>query len=519
MNRDNVENQASIGAWWSAFRLPSAEMTTTLVIYLLLTIGLAALMEVPLLPPLVGVLGALTINLIVLFFVKSELALPLYLIVAGPSVAISFASSGILSRLYLGNLLFFLVSLIWLLCKLLPNRKSGRWLLPPSLLAPLLALIVVGLVSIIYSHLSPDPNVTYSFPHATTNVLIVNAAEMMLLVGLPMFVVVVAGIIHTVRHVYWSLIGYMVVGLLYALGTIFAAPLGLYSKEVIMGIRRPEVFGSVSSGLGTLLVLFASVAFCQALYSQKTLTRTIWGLLTLIMSIGVVMTIGRESWIALFLALMTMIMVYTKNWKIPLIVALILTPLILVSGITSFFDPSQTYGTDRFKIWQDALNIWWNHVPLMGTGAGNYQFFDIAYGTDVVGVAHNQYLQVLAEMGLQGLICLLWAMAAIGWICLKSFKSARSRLSKALALAYLGYFVAIVFGGLFTSSFVPSAADGGGTASFVGASYRWLLLGLVVSIPNWEEEAMRMELPPSRSDQDDRGETLANQAPVAEYMR
>ncbi len=476
-----------------AFRLPSVAMTATLIIYLALTVGLAGLMTIPLIPPVIGVLAALIINLIVLFFVRSELALPLYLVVAGPSVALSLASSGILSRLYIGNLLFLLVTLIWLLLKLLPNRKSGRWILTPALLAPLLTLIVIGLISIIYSHLFPDPNVSYSFAHSSTSILVVNAAEMMLLIGLPMFLVVVPGVVHTVRHVRWSIIGYMIVGSLYALGTIFAAPLGLYSKEIILGIRRPEVFGSVSSGLGTLIVLFASIAFSQAFYARKTLSRIIWGILTFVMSMGVIMTIGRESWIALFLALMTIIIVYTKNWKIPLVVFITLVPLVLISGITTFFDPSQTYGVDRLKIWQDALNIWWNHAPIMGTGAGNYQFFDLAYGTDVVGVAHNQYLEVLAEMGLQGLFCLLWAIAAVGWICVKSFRTARSRLGKSLALAYLGYYVSIIFGGLFTSSFVPSAADGGGTASFVEVSYRWLLLGLVLSTPNWEQEAQAAE--------------------------
>lgn len=482
-----------------SFSLPPTAMSVTLIAYLALTVGLAELMAGPFLPPIMGLIGAIVINLIVIFFVQSALALPIYLLVAGPSVALSLSSSGILSRLYIGNLIFFLVMIIWLLLKLLPNRKSGRWILPPSLLAPLLSLIIIGFVSIVLSHLSPDPKVVYSFPHSNTNLLVVNAAEMMLLIGLPMFLVVVPGVVTAVRHVHWTVIAYVIVGLMYALGTIFAAPLGLYSKEVILGVRRPEVFGSVSSGLGTLIVLFASIAYCKTLYSSTRLLRVIWSVITLIFSIGVIMTFGRESWISLFLSLLTITVIYTRNWKI-LIIAIILPLLLfLIPGATDFFNPSKTYGTDRFKIWQDAINIWLVR-PYTGVGAGNYQFFDLTYGIDVVGVAHNQYLQVLAEMGVQGLVCLLWAMSAVGWICVKSFKNAKSRLGKSLALAYLGYFVAIIFGGLFTSSFVPSAADGGGTASFVEVSYRWLLLGLVLSIPNWETEAIASEQHATQSD-------------------
>ncbi|GAC1650516.1 MAG: hypothetical protein NVS4B12_20370 [Ktedonobacteraceae bacterium] len=473
------------------FSMPPAAMITTLVFYLAVCVGLAFLMANPLLFPAIGLIGAVVVNLVVLFFVRSEIAFPLYLVVAGPSVALSLSSSGILSRLYIGNMLFFLVTIIWLILKVLPNRKSGKWLLPPSLMAPLLCLITIGLVSIVYSHIFPDPKVVYSFPHSTTSVLIVNAAEMMLLIGLPLFTVIVPGVVRTVRHVRWSLIAYTIIGTLYALGTIFAAQLGLLSKEVILGIRRPQVFGSVSSGLGTLIVLFACVAFGQALYSSKAIGRIIWGVFTAIFSFGVIMTFGRESWLALGLAFLVMTVIFTKNWKILVIVALLPLPILLIPGVTDFFDPSKTYGSDRFKIWQDAISIWWNHAPIMGTGAGNYQFFDISYGLDVVGVAHNQYLQMLAETGVQGLVCLLWAMAAVGWLCYKSYKSAKTFLGRSLALAYLGYFAATILGGFFTSSFVPSAADGGGTASFVEVSYRWLLLGLVFSIPNWEDEIIK----------------------------
>src|SRR5579885_666366 len=428
-----------------AIVLPPAAMTTTIIVYLLLSIGLAVLMGVPSLLPIAGLVGAIAINLIVLLFVRSEAALPLYLLVAGPSVALSLSSSGILSRLYLGNLMFFLLTVIWLIGKLLSQRKAGRWLLTPTLLLPLLSIIIVGVISIILSHLFPDPNVTYSFPHSTTAFWVVNAAEIMILIGLPLFLV------------------------------------------VVLGVGRPQVFGEVSSGLGTMLVLFACIALCRAFYTSTRGERITWGVLTAVFSLGVIMTIGRESWIALLLAFLTIVIIYTKNWKLPLLVVIPLIPLVLVSGATNFYDPSHVYGVDRLVIWQDAITIW-QHSPIIGIGAGNYQFFDIAYGKDVVGIAHNQYLQVLAEMGVFGFVCLLWIMGATAWISIRSFRQARTALGKSLALAYLAYFVSIIFGGFFTSSFVPSAADGGGTAAFVSASYRWLLLGLVLSIPAWEGE-------------------------------
>ncbi len=495
MKQDIVRNSAPKQRKTSSgrtFSFPPAAMMATLVVYLGLTAALAFLMANSAIDPIVGLLGAVVINLVVLFFMRSEVALPLYLLVASPSVALSLNSSGVLSRLYIGNMLFFLVVLIWLLFRLLPNRKSGRPILVPALMWPLLGLIGAGIVSIAYSHIAPDPHVTYTFPHSATSVIVTNAAELMLLIGLPMFLVVVPGMVHTVRQVKWIIVAYSIIGIVYALGTIFAAPLGLYSKEVILGVRRPEVFGSVSSGLGTLIVLFTCIALCQTLYSIKSVKRLGWAVLTALFSIGVIMTIGRESWVALLLSVLTIVSIYTRNWKAPLATLLLLLPLVVLTGAADFFDPAKTYGSDRFKIWQDAITIW-QHSPLIGIGAGNYQFFDLAYGTDVVGVAHNQYLQVLAEMGILGFTSLLWALVSFAWVCIKNFRTTKTRLGRSLALAYIGYFVSVIFGGFFTSSFIPSAANGGGTAAFVEVSYRWLLLGLVLSIPNWETEAAQLE--------------------------
>jgi O-antigen ligase len=467
---------------------PPATMSTILIIYLLLNVGLAYTM---LLFPALGLIGAIVINLIVLFFLRSWLALPLYIVTAGPSVVLLLSSSGILSRLYIGNLLFVLVVSIWILQTILPNRKSGRMLLEPSLLLPLTALSIVGLISIIYSRLFPDPNVRYTYPHANVPITLVNLSEMGLLIGLPMFLVIVPGMVRTARDVRWFIGAYMLVGTLYALGTIFAGPLGLYSGGVILGNTRPVVFGSTSSALGIMIEIFTCIALGQTLYTTNNLARILWGLLTFMFTIALIMTFGRESWIGLFLAVLTMIGFRTKNWTV-LLVPLAGLLLLLIPGVSDFFNPAKTYGADRLNIWADAIAIW-QRSPYMGIGAGNYQFFDLTYGTDVVALAHNQYLQVLAEMGVQGLLCLIWLIVAVGRRALKSLNAAKTHLGKSVALTYLGFYASTIFGGFFTGIFIPSAASGGGTAPFVESSYRWLLLGLVLSIPIWEKEPEKSE--------------------------
>lgn len=466
-------------------------MGATLIICLVLSLGEIFL---TLFNSIFGLAAAVAINLVVLLFVRSELALPFYILVAAPTIVLSASGSGILSRLYIGDLLFALIVGVWLLREMPAKRKTGLVIREKAILVPLLCLALVGFLSIIYSRLFPDPYVTYAFVHSNVSLTLVNVVEMCLLISMSLWIIVVPDMVRTLRDAQWMIGAFLLVGLPYALGTIFAGPLHLYSQDVILGVQRPAVFGTTSSGLGIFNVLFACLALGQMLYAQKDSTRLGLGLLTCIYIGGVVMAFGRESWIGLMLAVWVIFCIRFKSFfafLLPLITVSFL--LILFPGITDFFNPTKVYGIDRINILQDAIAIW-QHSPYMGVGAGNYQFFDLTYGTDIVGVAHNQFLGVLAEMGVQGLICLLVALIMIGHTALKRFHAAISDTGKALALAYLGYFAALLFAAFFTGSFLPSTASGGGTGAFIGASYPWLFLGLVLSIPNWDRQAAELDI-------------------------
>lgn len=507
------ENNILVRARFIAPLRQSLPPTTAMIVlasYLLLNLGCVLLLVDSL---ILGIMGVLAINLLLFLFLRPQWVVPLYILIAGPSVSLPLGSAGIFTRLFGGNLIFALVVIIGLVRTTIPG-PSGRVSEPkisrgfaeransfapqrqslrlPSLMVPLVALVLVGLSSIIYSRLRPDPWVVYSFPHSTVSLDVVNSMEMIMLLGLPVILMIAPGLVRTMREVkliMWAFIG---VGMLYALGTIFAGPLGLLSLDAILGYRRPLVFGETSSVLGMLLALFACIALGQALYARKLQTAFGWWFCTLIFSCAVIMTFGRESWIGLGLSMLGMIGLRTRNLSILFIIQVFLI-LLFIPGVSDFFNPEKVYGIDRLIMWQDAITIWQHH-PYFGIGAGNYQFFDIAYGTDVGGVAHNQFLEVLAEMGAQGLLCLLWSLVAIARCALQCYSAATTRQGKAIALAYIGYFITIIFGGFFTGSFLPSVAGAGGTYSMLWVSYSWLLLGLVLTIPHWERSACEQDL-------------------------
>src|SRR6266566_4078470 len=337
----------------SSFVLPPRAISTTFIIYMALNIALAFL---TLSSPIFGLMGALVLNLIVLFFLQPRLALPLYILVAGPTIVLSVSGSGILSRLYIGNLLFALIVVIWLLQGGLSERKAGAARGEPRVLVPLVCLAFVGFLSILYSHLFPDLHVSYAFAHSDAPLLLVNLVEMSLLVGLPLFTVIVPGMVRTARDARWMIGAYIGIGLLYGLGTVFAAPLGLYSQDVILGVRRPEVLGTSSSGLGITNAFFACLVFGQMLYAQKRATRLWLGLLTCIFAAAVVLSFGRESWIAFFLAVCVILWLRFKS-PFAFLLPLIVLPLLFLfaPGVLDFFDPAKAYGIDRIDIWRDAI--------------------------------------------------------------------------------------------------------------------------------------------------------------------
>ncbi len=120
-------------------------------------------------------------------------------------------------------------------------------------------------------------------------------------------------------------------------------------------------------------------------------------------------------------------------------------------------------GSGRVDLWTIALRMFDAH-PLAGVGAGNYPVSAIhyllrpgvitrpEYIVDQPKVTHNIYLQVLAEMGLVGLILFLACLAicfAIGlraaWLFTRQGDRDAEILTRGLLIALTGFFVAEFF--------------------------------------------------------------------------
>src|SRR5260370_37000858 len=111
--------------------LPSVIVVIAFAIYLSLNVVLVFLMANA---ALLGIIGMVMINLIAFFFLQPRWSIPLYILIAAPSIAIPLGSIGILSRLFVGNLMLALVIMIVLVRTITSQRRPQHPLLPTSLL-------------------------------------------------------------------------------------------------------------------------------------------------------------------------------------------------------------------------------------------------------------------------------------------------------------------------------------------------------------------------------------------------
>ena len=156
-----------------------------------------------------------------------------------------------------------------------------------------------------------------------------------------------------------------------------------------------------------------------------------------------------------------------------------LTPAFIREAVETEESQQSLGGTGgRDQLVADGLNIW-SRFPILGVGPGNNYPYMLRYSS--LGTAHNQYVNILMELGLVGLACfLLFAFKAVR-MGLKLWRTALNPMHEKMALAWLGLFAGMLVGGMFGDFMIPSIRNGG-LQLFSLFYVQWILLGLIVSM-------------------------------------
>lgn len=163
-----------------------------------------------------------------------------------------------------------------------------------------------------------------------------------------------------------------------------------------------------------------------------------------------------------------------------------------VEGLVKLEEKQGSWGgkSGRMQLAIDALGIWKGH-PALGVGPGNSWPYMHRYS--VIDTPHNQYLNILLEVGVTGLAAFLLILKGcfrLGW---RLYHSTGSAFAQQFALGWLGYFAGMTLGGL-TGDFILHSIRNSGLELFTGFYLQWVMLGLLVGLTKLEAtEAMPLE--------------------------
>lgn len=205
------------------------------------------------------------------------------------------------------------------------------------------------------------------------------------------------------------------------------------------------------------------------------------------MLLGVMYAYSRTAYIAVLLALVTIVLAWRGRWKLmlPLMLAAAFAPALLPTSVVQRFDSTTVDEGERDESTELRFEFWsiaWNNFlrnPIVGTGFQTFRHPEInPHRMDT----HNLYLRTLSEGGVIGFAILLGLLFSI-------LGSARRELGRAapgtwrygLALGLVGAWMGLVCGNLFGDRFTY----------YPVAAYFWTLVALVLKSRHLPPEEAR----------------------------
>ncbi|MDD6309225.1 MAG: O-antigen ligase family protein [Clostridia bacterium] len=170
------------------------------------------------------------------------------------------------------------------------------------------------------------------------------------------------------------------------------------------------------NNLAEFLMLFIPFAYVWATTRKKDLTKLLGLFLVGVGVLALILTYSRSGWLAFAIAATIFTILY-KRQIFPALIVLILCcipllPQTVLNRIMTIGNLKDTSSSYRVNIWSSVLRMlkgrW---IQGVGLGTGSFRAIYPSYSVGMTGAAphsHMQFLEVLIEMGILGLLSLLW---------------------------------------------------------------------------------------------------------------
>ncbi len=204
------------------------------------------------------------------------------------------------------------------------------------------------------------------------------------------------------------------------------------------------------------LLMFVFIFFFIMLFYQKGWKhKLLLGSGLLVLLAAILFSLTRSVWVGLVVSLGLFIVYYKPKilyFAVPAaIVLFLLLPQTVKSRVFSIIDINNESNKDRIYMVYTGKEIFKRH-PLTGVGANNvkevYELYRHPEAKQANPHLHNNFLQILAERGLLGLLSLVLAFAALFYFLVRRIRQSDGT-AKHITIGSLFVFIGFLVWGLF----------------------------------------------------------------------
>lgn len=349
-------------------------------------------------------------------------------------------------------------------------RKHEIWIVGHSTARPLIALMVVSLLSLAFGQIpwlpmSPAP-------------ISAQVAGLAILLLCPAAFLLSAHRLRSLKAMQWMT--WLFVGLGSAfLVTLFVPSLSRVGISVFQRAVRDSLFWT----------WMATISYSQSLLNRKLPMR--WRLALGIVAFGSMYStiVVRQVWTSGWLPALVSILVITAIVRPKLAVAFgaalglaILLQPGLLPGVFLRGD-NQFSLTTRVAAW----GVLWEIIrlnPILGIGPANYHSYTPLF--DILGYSanfssHNNYVDIVAQTGVAGLVCFLWFVWEIAKLIWRLKSKVPEGFPRAYVIGAMGALAGTLVAGMLGDWILPFVYNVG-LEGFRASGLAWMFLGAVVAL-------------------------------------
>lgn len=332
-------------------------------------------------------------------------------------------------------------------------------------LLPLLFLIVIAALSFGVGQL---PWLTFAL-HAPLgaqlgglSIIVLSAATFLL----------VANQIRDLRWLSWLTWAFVAVGTLSLLVRSVLPVLGLPTRDLFLPV-------------GTVFYIWlVAMAFSQAVFNgdlHPGWRMALGGVvLATIYVLAVLKFADKSGWLSTFVCIAAIMT--ARSWRagLALVPVAVLAAVYLWSGLVATDEYSISTRFDAWLIMAQIIKI----SPLLGLGFANYYWYTPLFpirGYAVSFNSHNNYIDIVAQMGVLGLVCFVWLMWELGRLGWRLRTNVPTGFAQAYVYGALGGLAGMVVAGMLGDWVLPFFYNVG-LNGFRSSMLGWLFLGGLVSV-------------------------------------